>query len=45
MKKPFQKLDENFIQNKKIIQFTTPKKLYMYKFIIRKFSYIVKIRC
>jgi len=44
MKKPFQKIDENFIQSKKFIKFTTPKKLYVYKFIIKKFPYIVKIR-
>jgi len=42
--KTFQKIDENFIQNRKIIQFTTPKTLYVYKFIIKKFPYIVKIR-
>jgi hypothetical protein len=27
--KPFQEIDEIFIQNKTFIQFTTPKKLYV----------------
>jgi hypothetical protein len=31
-KKPFQKLDENFISNKIFIKFTTPKKIkHMFK--------------
>jgi len=38
MKKTFQTIDENFIQNLKIKKFTTPKKLYVYKFIIKKIS-------
>ncbi len=41
MKEPFQKLDENFIQNKFFIQFTTPKKLYVCKSTIKKIPYIV----
>jgi hypothetical protein len=45
MKKPFQEIDEFFVQNKrKIMQFITPKTLYVYKFIIEISPHIVKIK-
>jgi len=44
MRKPFQKIDENIIQNKNFTQFTTTtKNLYVYKSIIKFFPYIVEI--